>query len=543
MTDNDINYRLDDDAMQRFIVEGYLQLQSDLPRDYHARMYEELEPLDETGPLGHNNLLPCVPELRRMLEEPRVTGALTSILGPDYYLHFHRHDHVNYPDGAQALHKDGDNHSHNAVDGLRRYHPTRYVMLFYYPQDTPMAAGPTGIVPASQYTSRRDVDRLHRKADSLRGEILSQLRKEMDDAAFRGTERFKRYAEMEREFAARYPELVSEMQQINAPWEDAKIPLEGDAGTVSIVHFDLVHGRYCANQSGRQRHMVKFLFARNEEPTAPSWNHTSSAWRGPQDDAQTPIWKYVWSWHLGDPGGKQATTSSRTVDDLSTALSGRDDKKAIGAAYELGSTPAGLDVLYDRFFSDDTDIRSIAAYGVVRAGDRALPELLARLDHAGPDEQTRIIDVIGDIGLRAIDAVPAVTALAASPDPSVRRAAIEALGMLGQQQTSLDATVVDALAQALCDEDAIVVRNATFAISRLGKKACKDGTIEQLNDNLFHWHHHVRGWSIEALQRVDDARALQLSLRYLMSARWDPSAKSGDRTVTSKSMQKDQQRP
>ena len=30
--------------------EGYLQLQSELPLAYHARMYDELEPLDETGP-------------------------------------------------------------------------------------------------------------------------------------------------------------------------------------------------------------------------------------------------------------------------------------------------------------------------------------------------------------------------------------------------------------------------------------------------------------------------------------------------------------
>ena len=119
------NYLLDDVAMQRFIVEGYLTLSSDLSRDYHARMYGELEPLQETGPLGHNNLLPCVPDLRLMLNEPKVVGALTSILGPAYSLHFHRHDHVNYPDGAQPLHKDGDNHSHHAIDDLRRYHKTR----------------------------------------------------------------------------------------------------------------------------------------------------------------------------------------------------------------------------------------------------------------------------------------------------------------------------------------------------------------------------------------------------------------------------------
>ena len=79
---DDTPYLLDDDAIQQFIVEGYLQLQSDQPRDFHARMYEELEPLDETGPRGHNNLLPCVPELQNMLDEPKVVGALTSLLGP-----------------------------------------------------------------------------------------------------------------------------------------------------------------------------------------------------------------------------------------------------------------------------------------------------------------------------------------------------------------------------------------------------------------------------------------------------------------------------
>ena len=43
------SYLLDDAAMQRFIVEGFLTLKSDLPDDYHARMYRELEPLDERG--------------------------------------------------------------------------------------------------------------------------------------------------------------------------------------------------------------------------------------------------------------------------------------------------------------------------------------------------------------------------------------------------------------------------------------------------------------------------------------------------------------
>jgi HEAT repeat protein len=214
---------------------------------------------------------------------------------------------------------------------------------------------------------------------------------------------------------------------------------------------------------------------------------------------------------------------------------------AIGAAYELGSTPSGLDVLFDRFVSDDVELRSIAAYGVVRAGEQAVPGLLARLGGANADLAERIMDVIGDIGPKAVDAVPEATTLSASPEPLVRRASVEALGLLTQQHTTLDAAVVAALARALDDEDAIVVRNATFAVSRLGAKACTQSIVDQLHSNLDHWHHHVRGWSIEALQRLDDPKALKIALRYLMAARWDPSTKSGDRGVTSETMRESSQ--
>lgn len=526
-------YLLDDEAMQRFIVEGYLTLNSEQPRDYHDRMYDQLEPLEETGPLGHNNLLPCVPDLRAVLNEPIVVGALTSILGPDYYLHFHRHDHVNYPDGAQPLHKDGDNHSHHAIDDLRRYHKTRYVMLFYYPQDTPVEMGPTGIVPRSQYVTRRAVDKLKKQGDTLKGEILREILKPMDAEAFQGTNRFQRYDEMEKEFIARYPELVEEIEKTSAPWEEAKIPLVGDAGTVTIVHFDLVHGRYAANLVGKQRHMVKFLFSRNSEPTEPSWNHRSTEWQGIEQDCQEPIWRNVWSWHLGS---EDTTSSTRSVEDLSQLLLSPEDDIAIGAAYELGSMESGLDVLWQHFISDDPEIRSIAAYGIVRAGSGALPRLKEKIETADPELQLRIVDVIGDIALGASSASSALVSLSASEDVRVRRANFEALGMTTQAAEVLADGVVEALGNGLDDEDAIVVRNATFAISRLGAKACTDSIIDQIDRNLSHWHHHVRGWSIEALQRLGDPRAMGLALDYLMSARWDPALKSGDREPTAKTM-------
>ena len=111
-----------------------------------------------------------------------------------------------------------------------------------------------------------------------------------------------------------------------------------------------------------------------------------------------------------------------------TTLASRDDAKAIGAAYELGSTLPGLDVLFDHFFSDDTDIRSIAAYGIFRAGKHALPQLLSRLDDDDPDLQLRIIDVIGDMGPVAVDAVQEITAIMASSDPPRAPCSVRGIG-------------------------------------------------------------------------------------------------------------------
>jgi HEAT repeat protein len=172
----------------------------------------------------------------------------------------------------------------------------------------------------------------------------------------------------------------------------------------------------------------------------------------------------------------------------------------------------------------------------VRAGGDAIPRLLAKLEGADPALQARIIDVIGDIGLEASDAAPVLTALAASSDVGVRRTAIEALGVVSQAEEPTTARVLAALENALIDEDAVVVRNATLALARLGSKAKSDTVVDRVSRNLSHWHHHVRGWSIEALQQMDDPQAMKLALQYLMSARWDYASKTGDLDATSQPM-------
>ena len=139
---------LDDSRMQSFIADGYAVVETDLPADFHQSIYRQIEEVLATEGNPGNNLLPRVPDLQQVFDQPQVAGALTSILGPGYYLHPHRFCHFNKPGSeGQRLHKDS---------WSRRHHRPRWAMAFYYPQDTPAERGPTGVVPGSHYHNRLD---------------------------------------------------------------------------------------------------------------------------------------------------------------------------------------------------------------------------------------------------------------------------------------------------------------------------------------------------------------------------------------------------
>lgn len=107
----DTKYLLTDEQMIHFITKGYLVLTNDLPEQTHRRVMDKIYyVLHEEGNPG-NNILPRVPEIQQFFDTPTVKGALTSVLGPDYYMHPHRHCHYNRPGsqtpGGGQWHKDG----------------------------------------------------------------------------------------------------------------------------------------------------------------------------------------------------------------------------------------------------------------------------------------------------------------------------------------------------------------------------------------------------------------------------------------------------
>ena len=73
------------------------------------------------------------------------------------------------------------------------------------------------------------------------------------------------------------------------------VPEHVAAGTVMLVHFDMVHAGI-SNCSDSDRFMLKFVFNRMSNPSAPTWNNERSVWYGPETQsitALTDAWQFL----------------------------------------------------------------------------------------------------------------------------------------------------------------------------------------------------------------------------------------------------------
>ena len=173
------------------------------------------------------------------------------------------------------MHQDG---------GKRWSHRTRYLLAFYYPQDTPVERGPSGIVPGSHYYNTPE--------------------------------------------GARTSE---------------EVPLTCPAGPVTIANYDLWH-RQMPNLTDHNRYMVKFLFARMSEPQTPSWYNEQADWPGAPaalegDGAELQkMYEHAWHWHCGIDGSvAPSTANGHAPAELLSALASDQERVAIAAAYDLAA--------------------------------------------------------------------------------------------------------------------------------------------------------------------------------------------------------------
>ena len=511
---------LADEQVRSFLANGCLTLQPELPAEFHRGMFDRFVGLigDDNDHNPGNNLLPVVPELQLVFDDPVIKGALTSVLGEGYMMHPHRVLHDNPPGSDQQV------WHHDSYWGYKRkvhnHHPW-WVMIMYYPQDIHERIGPTGVIPGSQYIAQRLAD--------------------IDD-------------------------LGSHTR--------------GEGGVCVMIHYDIWH-RKMKNFTNLKRFMVKFEFMRMQRPDRVTWDGTDEAWSNPAElpgDRMEPVWRSTWHWLGGralpapapDPGvvldDSLATALDRTdgadhraraeaiagiarlgasAAPASASLVGLlgDGNEAVGlnAAYALAHVgEAGVAPLVAAMRADDGEnvddarcfidegqkselemVARNAAHGLVAAGLPAVPALLVCARDGGPRVRKYALFALGELDTDAPEVVDALIAGCRDEDPAVRLNAVEALGL----KNAPPPAAAEALAAALFDVDDEVRFNASLALARLGPCAAPatGALVEALRDG----NRYTMGYAVEALERIGTPEADRALIRFLKIARWCPVTTTG----------------
>ena len=453
---------LTDEQMRRFIVDGYLAFKPELPAEFHEKVCQKLDKVVHKEGNPGNNILPAVPEMQTLLDTPEVRGAMQSVLGANYLLHPHRFVHNNEPrveteEGVRAgagsallIGWHQDSHSPLARP---RHHFCRYAMLLYYPQNTPPAMGPTQLIPGTQYS----------------------------------------------------PDLTEEMKSTGHI-------VPGEAGSCILVHFDIGHGG-SLNIADKTRFMVKWVFTRVEEPTAPTWNCLDNEWKTPETH-EVPIeatdQTHIWNWFAGEKGRGR------------TDISPEEQVSLLNLAAANSGTNGWI---------EDAIVFEKEAYLLTTLGKRAVPALIENLKTEDEWTLLNTIFALGEIGSEARAAVPQLLLQLNSPSHPVVRTALDALGQICQG-TSDSFPEITALMKLTRPEwqnssfrkwtgqDQVRV-NAAMALLRIGdfSNDAETAIIESLQDSCG----YVGGFGVEYLLRNGSPTALKSAIAYLKAHRWDDS--------------------
>lgn len=490
---------LTDEEMRQFIVDGYLVLDSGLPSELHEQIDSQLAyTLKREGNHG-NNILPAIPEMHRVLESPRIRGALQSVLGEDYLLHPHRFAHNIEPaeivEGEQKIGKGSHSFvgwhqdSHSPLS-RPRHHYFRYAMILYYPQDTPIERGPTQLIP---------------------GTYLNQSIPDTDKA--RG------------------------------------IQMAGQAGTCVLVHFDIVHGG-SMNISDRSRYMVKFVFARASEPEFSPFYPQQKSWQNPTKPLVTTelpeFWSHLWQWLQGENPESGAVVNPESLEKWLVCLSSGEEPRRQRAIYCLASLgrvavePLVRTLLesHKRGWTEDAVVMEEASYALAAIGSPAIPALVSLLESENEWIQINATFALGEMGSRAKEAVPALLPLLNHPSHAAVRMVLDALGQIRVGTAVALPEIHRLLTQDNPNWATMIYRawtgqnqvrmNAMMALIRMGDESA--GAEEWISEVLDDACGYVGGWGIEWCLRRGTPKASEIALEYLYRHRWDNTLRQGIRT-------------
>ncbi len=466
---------LSDEQMRQFIANGYLLLRPSVPDEVHRTIDEKFNFIVEHEFNPGNNIIPRIPELELILNSPQVQGALTSVLGENYFRHPHRYWHMRQP-VEDAL--SGDEVAKSVSGGCHqdsyspcsqpRSHRTRYARIMYYSQDTPIEMGPTHVLAGTQCH-----DRL---TDEDRNRVL---------------------------------------------------PVDGKAGLVFLSHFDIGHAAG-VNMQDRSRHMIKFIFMRAQEPRQPSWDCEDTEWQQPEEITAPydlePAWRSMWYWHCGEkavslpPDISESSNVPALVETLNAELSVEEKLRALTELAAAGpEAVAAVPALSALLNTAHQALRTSAIYALASIGEPAIHPLCRLLEQSGerasrgeesPDFDSRwmtLHDAAYALGTIGAPALEPLIGLLGSAHEWTRMNAAFALGEMDSEAAS----AVPALETSLQDESHYVIRVAANSLGAIKKDAPVEALARLLRAQRPAWDEKKNwGWTVADAVHVTAAMAL-----------------------------------
>lgn len=509
---------LSDEQVRQFITDGCLTFQPDVDPDLHSVIDEKLRfAVEQEFPVG-NNLLSRVPEIWHVLRSPNIRGALTSLLGSNYYVHPHRAihssrpvedktvtyaaDHNAPPMGKGSMAGSGWHQDAQSPLSRGRHHTPKYLIAFYFPHDTPELMGPTRYQAGSYLFS---------EPHQPTGVVL--------------------------------PDFVK-------------------AGSFVLLHFDMVHAGW-PNRTDLARYMIKIVFTRTEHPRTATWHHQTPSWERPASSLVEvdlePAWHYIWNWMRGDErkvvNGGFDSSGLNSLDEgiRMRSIYHEIDDDAIGrlitqleALADLGmherrkavdksgqEVPRDHVIGVERRWNERAIVFDDAAYALGSSGERAIEPLTHLLSNEDPWVRINAVFALGEIGPKAKTAMPELTKLLSDPHQQVVRQTLDAIASIGEGMDIAFDEIERLLTTSNPDwQRPEVMRgwtgenqvrlNAVFALMSAINYANDFDRIESvLEKSLDDPNGYVPAVAVETLTRLGTTSSHAAAIRYLQDRRWD----------------------
>lgn len=423
---------LDDEQMTQYLRDGFVVFSlSELDDGFHDALYNAACELhDEARAVGGDsnhlqvigdNLRARIPALEDVLNAGTVQGALISVLGEDFVLHPHHFVHE-ASTSDQSFHQDGNLPWNDRAH--YRSHVPNWAMLFYYPQAVTLEAGPTEVLPGTQYwtTDFEKDDGTWHRGDAL-DKTLRPGELSTDDLAARD----------------RRIDAVVDLLGIDGL---RRRKIEVPAGGAVLAHYDLMHrGSRVSPAFAGRRFMYKFYYFRTRDPVVPCWRNGAKAPHPAPGEttvstaATAGIVDTAWHWLRGDADWRPDVVPADQIERIQRA-SAEDER--VRLAYEIGALarddPGIRQHLRTLLLGDAEALRRSMAYAVGIAGAVCEPIVVEAM--ASAEARVRRVGAYA-AGEARMDSPAVVEALFGrleeDADDLVRSNAAYALGLIGRR--------------------------------------------------------------------------------------------------------------